>query len=641
LQNWQTTIHHDGSATYVDFDRNKQVATIRLRAATAAPLRHVYLRTCPDGEQALQLLAPINTPDCENANPNIENADNNIDWWQVMVKVTMPLFNYRFLIVTEAGETWWLNAEGWQQFSPLDHTDFKLLTREDWPHWLMGTIFYQIFPDRFADGDPTSNVQTGEYQYEGRPVIARQWGELPRSHRESGGVEFFGGDLDGVRQKLDYLQTLGITAIYLNPIFTAPSNHKYDTANFYEVDPHLGGNAAFVRLREAMDQYQMRLVLDIVLNHCGSENVWFKEAQADPDSPKVDYFTFTKYPQHYISWHGINTLPKFNYRSLRLREAIYHSADSVLCHWLKPPYRIDGWRIDVANMMARQGADQFSHKIKRGVRRAVKAVNPETYLVGEHFHDGTSHLQGDELDGAMNYRGFTFPLLKWLTGFDIDIAWQGFIAGQTEKNQPLALLATADMVAQWQSWLGSIPWQLVQQQLNSISTHDIPRVLSLTQADTTKTCLAATLLLTFPGVPSIYYGDEVGLPGGADPDNRRCMPWNPADWDMIIYDHYRNLINLRRHNPALQWGSMQFLYAASHSVAFLREAINREIDERLIVIAQREAEALPVIDATCAGLPNGTVLEEVFRKARVTVLNGRFLPTGATTGGAQIWRVLK
>lgn len=244
-------------------------------------------------------------------------------------------------------------------------------------------------------------------------------GERPRSHSESGAIEFFGGDLQGIIQRLNYIEDLGASALYLTPIFTSPSNHKYDVENYREVDPHFGGNAALIALRQTLDERGMKLMLDMVPNHCGATNPWFLAAQADPAAPTADFFTFYRNSAEYESWLGVGSLPKLNYHSQRLRETMYAGEDAIMRYWLRPPFRIDGWRLDVANMLARQGESQFEHKVGRGIRRAIKQEAPHAYLIGENFYDGTPQLQGDELDATMNYRGFSLPLLHWLVGFEI------------------------------------------------------------------------------------------------------------------------------------------------------------------------------------------------------------------------------
>ncbi|MCC6798953.1 MAG: maltodextrin glucosidase [Anaerolineae bacterium] len=618
LTRWQETLHHDGSARYVTPGSHPigSTVTVRLRTGRATPLEQVYLRSAPDGE--------------EDATPmQREPGDGPACWWRAELRLTTPRTDYRFYLVTAEG-TWWYSAAGLTRHNVTDATDFKLLAGAQTPGWVRDSIFYQIFPDTFCDGDPSNNVRSGEWLCYGRPVVARGWDDLPLGRGQGHGVEFFGGDLAGIAQRLDYLQNLGVTALYLNPIFTSPSNHRYDIADFTAVDPHLGGDEALIALRQALDARGMRLVLDITPNHCSMIHPWFVAAQADPAAPTAEYFIFDEHPARYVSWMGVRSLPKLNYRSAALREVMYAGQDAILRRWLRPPFRIDGWRLDVANMMGRFGSTLLTHKIGRGIRRAVKEENPDAYLLGEHYFDGTPYLQGDELDASMNYQGFAFPLLAWLSGFDLT----GAPFGGWTRRPPLP---TEALAAQWRAYLAALPWDIALQQFNLLGTHDTPRVTTLLDGDEARLRVAATLLMTFPGVPSIYYGDEIGLSGGGDPDNRRPMIWDEARWNTARRTLFQRLIALRRGSPALREGGFQVLHAAGDTIAFLREAA----DERLIVVARRADDGLRAVPVGAAALPDGARLRELLDGGEATV-TGDLLPLAGLDGaGAQVWRVVE
>ncbi|MBC8159728.1 MAG: maltodextrin glucosidase [Roseiflexaceae bacterium] len=602
------SIHHDGSARYVA--QAGKLATLRLRADLSVPIAQVFIRTTPDGEQRLT--------------PMRRAADQGVcQWWEIALPRAMPRDGYRFYIVGSTGG-FWFSAAGLARHFTTDASDFKLLGDATLPWWVRDSVFYQIFPDRFADGDPSNNVRPGEYTYRNQPVYARRWDELPT--RKHGPNEFFGGDLQGIVQKLDYLEALGVTAIYLTPIFSSPSSHKYDSQSYEQVDPHFGGDAALAALRTALDERGMRLMLDLVPNHSGDQHAWFKTAQADPNSPEASFYTFHQHPHDYEAWLEVPTLPKLNYRSAELRQRMYEGAGSIARRWLQPPYRLDGWRIDVANMLARQGESQLGHKIGRGLRRAIKQENPQVYLLGENFFDGTPHLQGEELDATMNYRGFTFPLLQWLNG--------GFF-GRTGWLADLQPYDGATMAAQWGVFLAAIPFQIALQQFNLLGSHDTPRVRTMLDSDLVKLRIARTLLYAFPGVPCIYYGDEVGLEGGEDPDNRRPMPWDAARWNAEVLAYERQLTQLRRASAALRWGGFQLLHASDDTVAFLREAA----EEQLVIIARRAADATATLDVRIAGLADGTVLAEHFTGEQAVVSGGQLALGSLPAVGVQIWRV--
>ncbi len=612
---WTAGVHHDGSPRYVvagRFDPGAAV-TLRLRTGLEAPIERIFVCTSPDGEQHMEPMRRTgNDAACQ--------------WWEADLRLSGLHNRYRFYLLT-AEDAWWLTAAGVVRHTPTDANDFNILANYQAPDWVHDSVFYQIFPERFADGDPSNNVRSGEYLRYGRPVVARSWGERPHPHGELGGNEFFGGDLQGIVQRLDYIQELGASALYLNPIFTAPSNHKYDVEDYKQVDRHFGGDAALVELRQALDERGMKLILDMVPNHCGVTNPWFLAAQADPAAPTADFFTFRQRPDDYVSWMGVRNLPKLNYRSERLREWMYAGEDAIMRYWLRPPFRVDGWRLDVANMLARQGESQLDHKIGRGMRRAVKAESPHAYLFGENFFDGTPQLQGDELDAVMNYRGFSLPLLSWLTGFDIYGTWRPELV----DPQPLP---TEALAAQWRAFLSAIPWQIATQQFNLLGSHDTPRIATILDDDETRVRVAVTLLFTYPGVPSVYYGDEIGLKGGEDSDNRRCMTWDPREWNADRRAFYQALMKLRRTSPALRQGGYQLLYASGDTLAFQRESN----EERLIVVARRGNDGLVALPVHHAGLPDGIHLRELFTGNEAVVTNGMLLLDSLPPVGVQVWQ---
>ncbi len=605
------SLHHWPASPYLEGSiAMGQTVTLSLRADRDLAIHAVFLRTAPEGEQVM-------TP------ARLSRRDPVCQWWEAQVPLTVPRLAYRFLVQTDQGN-WWLSGAGVSRHTPTDSTDFSLVPGHPGPEWVPDAVVYQIFPDRFADGDTASNVRDGEYLVEGRPARARAWDDLPGPG--SGPWDFHGGDLPGIVQHLDHLEDLGVTAIYLNPVFSAPSNHKYDVADYDNVDPHLGGNASLAGLRRALAERGMRLVLDVVPNHCGVTHAWFRRAQADPESPEAAFFTFNSHPGDYESWLGHRSLPRLDYRSQRLRELMISGSDAVLRRWLRPPYSLDGWRLDVANMLARQGQSQLGHKIGRAIRRAVKAENPEAWLVGEHFFDGTPHLQGDELDGAMNYRGFTVPLWQWLCGSDF-----AGLEGRAWGDQ--TPLPTSSLEAQWTSFRAAVPGSVALRQMNLLDSHDTPRLLTAVGGIRAKALMGAALLFAYPGTPCLFYGDEVGLGGGGDPDCRRTMPWDRALWDQETHETFRRLCRLRRDSEALRRGGYQSLLAEGDTVAFLRESSS----QRAVVVACRGGQA-PVrgIPVRHGGIPDGTRFRGALGGARLKVQGGHLGGIPAAPG-AEIW----
>jgi len=623
VPDYLASIHHDGSSRYVRSASGEELhldeeVTFRLRAAVDARIERILLRTCPDGEQ---LFVEMHLDEPKPAGAY------NCAWWQATLRLSMRVTGYRFLIFSAEG-AWWYNGSGLHQYVPTDAEDFRLLADYAAPVWVRDSVFYQIFPDRFADGEPESNVKTGEFEYHGVQSRAVAWGE-PQSPWPQAMVEFYGGDLPGVTQNLGYLVDLGVNAIYLNPVFSALSNHRYDVIDYENVDPHLGGNSALQALRVASAANNLRLILDIVPNHCGINHPWFQSALADLAAPEAEYFTFHSHPHDFECWLGVRSLPKLNYRSQRLRDLIYSGPDAVFRRWLRQPYAIDGWRVDVANMLARHGKDQLESEVWAGIRQAVKVENPQAYLLGENFFDGTSQLQGDNLDATMNYAGFTNPLLYWLDQFQV---------GQHAEPRHVETgvrWPTEALVDSWQVSRASIPWVIARQQFNLLGSHDTPRISHILGGDPALIRLAAAFLLTYVGVPCIYYGDEIGMSARDSLEARDCMIWNEADWDHSLRSFYQRLIKLRRTSPALISGGFQVLCVEEDVLAYLRDSDQ----EQIIVIGNRAPEERPagILPVGCGAVVDGTLLEEIFSGQSTRVVNGNIhLP--AVSPGVQVWR---
>ncbi len=561
--NWLVSIHHDGSEKYVSSLHPHLGDTVRLRLRMAhdVPVNRVILRTFPDGEQSFGIMQRT-------------AAQAPVQWWEIDLPIAEPLTHYRFIIDSADG-LWHYTAAGPSRYVPLDATDFRILADYQPPAWLGSAVFYQIFPDRFANGDPTNDPQPDEYEYRGQSPKTYPW-EAPPDEGQFFPLVFYGGDLAGINSRLDYLADLGINALYLNPLFYALSNHKYDVADYERVDPHFGGNEALVSLRQALSARGMRYILDIVPNHCGYWHPWFQTALTNAESPETEFFTFNRHPDDYTTWLGVWVLPKLNYRSHELRHRIYQGTEAVFRSWLRPPYSADGWRVDVANMLGRQGATQIGLEISRGIRQAVKETRPDAYLMGENFFDATAQLQGDQWDGVMNYGGFTQPLWYWLSGFTQGA--HGFNEIMSGPQWP-----SEAVVGMWQSRMAVVPWAIALQQYNILDSHDTPRIRTLVGENDALHRLAVALLLTFPGVPGLYYGDEIGMTDVPELGARGCMVWDESRQDRSLHDYHKRLIHFRRNSTALQRGGFQVLAVEPDTIAYQRESI----DERIIVVAHR------------------------------------------------------
>lgn len=563
---WLPSIHHDGSEKYVSMltPRTEESIRIRLRISHRAPIRRVILRTFPDGEQNFTPMTLV-----EKESP--------VQWWEIELVIHEPVIQYRFIIDSADG-LWHYSASGPSNTVPLDSTDFRILADYHTPRWLENAVFYQIFPDRFANGSKANDPQPEDFEYHGRRPRTYEWEAQPDPEQPFPLV-FYGGDLPGIESRLDYLEYLGINACYLTPIFTAYSNHKYDVADYDQVDPHFGGNDALITLRKTLNARGMRLILDIVPNHCGYWHPWFQTALKDPQEVESEFFTFQKHPDDYATWLGVWSLPKLNYASHELRRRMYSGKDAVFRRWLRPPFSADGWRVDVANMLGRQGTTQIGLDIGRDIRNAVKEANPDAYLMGENFFDATAQLQGDQWDGVMNYGGFTHPLWYWLSEFS-----QG--AHDFSESLTAPGWSTAALAETWLSRLAAIPWVIARQQYNILDSHDTRRIRTILHGNDALHRLAVAVLLTYPGVPGLYYGDEIGMVDLPALAGRGCMIWDEARWDAGLLEFHRQMIQLRRDSAALQRGGFQILAIEPETIIYQRDSL----DDRVIVIAHRAKE---------------------------------------------------
>jgi glycosidase len=409
------------------------------------------------------------------------------------------------------------------------------------PDWVRDAVFYQIFPDRFCNGDPANDPQ---------PLAV--WGDVPT--REN----FFGGDLAGVLHQLDYLQELGINAIYLNPIFAAQTNHRYDTSDYFQVDPRLGDRDTLLALVSEMHRRGMHLILDGVFNHCGLGFAPFQDVLANGERSEYrDWFVARSYPLrsdplNFLTCGGCTYLPKLNHAYRPVQEFIL----KVAAYWLEE-VGIDGWRLDVPFKIPLPFWREF--------RATVKRINSQAYLVGEVWREAAPWIEGTAFDGVTNYR---------LRDILFDYALTHVLDGE-DFGYELSTLLTAHGPA-------------AASMLNLLDSHDTQRLFTTCKGDLDVLRILLTAQMTLPGAPLIYYGDEVGLPGENDPDCRRCMPWDEAVWNQPLRRLFQQLIALRRQHLALRRGQPQKLAAFNGVYAYRMSAGS---DEALVVLNPREAIA--------------------------------------------------
>ncbi|MGB3536165.1 MAG: glycoside hydrolase family 13 protein [Microcoleaceae cyanobacterium] len=442
------------------------------------------------------------------------------------------------------------------------------------PNWVKHAVFYQIFPDRFAKGQqPHHLFKTVQWEpWEAPPTVQG----------------YKGGDLWGVIEKLDYLQDLGINAIYFTPIFQSACNHRYHTHDYYQVDPILGGNPALEALLKAAHKRNIKVVLDGVFNHCSRGFFFFNDIlENGPNSPWVDWFKIEGWPlsaydgslpANYVGWIGNRALPEFNHEHPDVREYIMKVAE----YWIE--FGIDGWRLDVPFEIE---VPDFWQEF----RQRVKAINPEAYIVGEVWTDSRQWLDGTQFDGVMNYL-FTGPTIAFSAG---DRVQKDLVEAPDYTAYPA--LSAAEYGSKIQDLLNLYDWQIQLTQLNLLDSHDTARVLSVVGDDQKSVELATLLLLTFPGAPSIYYGNEVGLAGRTDPDSRRSFP-SIENWDKSVLEYHKKLIAIRHRYPALQTGHYQVLFAEGLVYVFARI-----LGSEVVIVAVNSGTEAEKVTVSLKGLP--------------------------------------
>lgn len=546
-------------------------------------------------------------------------TEGNFDYYTFELQLGEEKASYHFEILTGRLKCFY-DTRGLVQ-DVNEYYDFAIIPGFRTPGWAKGAVMYQIYVDRFCNGDPSNDVLSNEYSYIGKPVNrVEDWGRYPAQMDVR---EFYGGDLQGVLDKLDYLQDLGVEVIYFNPLFVSPSNHKYDIQDYDYIDPHFGkivdekgellseqvqqnsdatryinrvtnlvnleaSNELFVKVVEEAHRRGMRVILDGVFNHCGSFNKWMdreriyenaegyeKGAYVSADSPYREYFQFhdqNQWPYNgsYDGWWGHDTLPKLNYEgSQKLMDYVLEIAGK----WVSAPYNVDGWRLDVAADLGH--SQDFNHHFWQEFRRVVKEANPDAIILAEHYGNTRDWLQGNEWDTVMNYDAFMEPVTWFLTGMEKHSDdFREDLLGNSESFWGAMQHHSASF---------TMPsWQVA---MNELSNHDHSRFLTRTNhkvgrvstmgseaagQDINKAVFMEGVMIqmTWVGAPTIYYGDEAGVCGFTDPDSRRSYPWGHEDQELIAF--HRDIIRLRRENNELRTGSLKYLDSDYNYIAYGR-----------------------------------------------------------------------
>ena len=559
------------------------------------------------------------------------------DYYETKVQLTDTMFVYYFRIKSESEELCYHRCGVSEH--PVEYYNFRIMPGFSTPAWAKGAVMYQIFVDRFCNGDPSNDVEDGEYVYIGEPVCkVKDWNEFPEAMDIR---RFHGGDLQGVLDKLDYLEELGVEVIYFNPLFVSPSNHKYDIQDYDYIDPHYGviiedggevlpegekdntratkyqkrtgdirnleaSNRLFAKLVEEMHTRGMRVILDGVFNHCGSFNKWMdreriyepqpeyeKGAYVSAQSPYRDFFHFFDereeawpYNKNYDGWWGHDTLPKLNYEdSPTLEEYILNIGKK----WVSPPYNADGWRLDVAADLGY--SNEYNHIFWENFRKAVKSANPQALILAEHYGDPGEWLQGDEWDSVMNYDAFMEPLTWFLTGME-----------KHSDERRTDLWGIADNCVNTMNHVGArVLTPSLQVAMNELSNHDHSRFLTRTNHIVGRVAQlgskaaeeginlavmreAVAVQMTWVGAPTVYYGDEAGVCGFTDPDSRRTYPWGQENRELVEF--HKEMIRIHKREKPLRTGSLKMLSWSSNVLAYARF----QEGEQIIVVLNNSKE---------------------------------------------------
>lgn len=579
------------------------------------------------------------------------------DYYSVEIQLGSEPFFYYFKVVTGILECYY-DRYGVNN-KPREEYYFCIVPGFSTPEWAKGAVMYQILVDRFYNGNPAGDVLDGEYYYvDGPTKHVENWAHCPQGISVR---EFYGGDLEGVRQKLDYLQELGIEVLYFNPLFVSPSNHKYDCQDYDYIDPHVSNivvdegavlpegckdntqaaryitrvtdkrnleasNAYFAKFVEEVHARGMKIILDGVFNHCGSFHKWLDReklyeqqggyapgAYVSRESPYRDFFAFQNqeaWPDNgsYEGWWGFETLPKLNYEG---SQELWNYVLDIGRKWVSHPYNVDGWRLDVAADLGH--SPEVNHRFWKEFRKAVKEANPNAVILAEHYGDPKSWLLGDEWDTIMNYDAFMEPITWFLTGME----------KHSDEYRGECFGNPGDFEGAMRHHMTRFMTSSLQCAMNELSNHDHSRFLTRTnkkvgRAEQLGTDAAGrginkgvmkeavVFQMTWPGAPTLYYGDEAGQVGFTDPDNRRTYPWGSEDMDLLNF--HREMIRIHKEHEAFKTGSIQFVWGEYNFLCYAR--YNRR--EHFLVVLNNDAVSRTVeMVVWPAGLPKECELEQI------------------------------
>ncbi len=586
-----------------------------------------------------------------------ESKDEDFDYFCCETEIENEVFSYHFEV--QVGRITCIYDSRGVAKEALPEYAFRVIPGFKTPKWAKGAVMYQIYVDRFYNGDPTNDVLSSEYQYiNDKTVHVEDWSKYPAV---MGVREFYGGDLQGVLDKMDYLQDLGIDAIYFNPLFVSPSNHKYDIQDYDYIDPHMGkiisdkgellkadqqenhfasryidrvtnkanleaSNELFAKVVEEAHKRGIKVILDGVFNHCGSFNKWMdreriyenaegyeKGAFICKESPYHDYFQFYNenawpYNTSYDGWWGHDTLPKLNYEKSR---DLFDYVMKIAAKWVSPPYNVDGWRLDVAADLGH--SPEFNHYFWKEFRKAVRSANPDAIVLAEHYGNPIDWLNGKEWDTVMNYDAFMEPVTWFLTGMQKHSDdYRGDLFGNADS-----------FMGAMRHHMASFTAPSLQIAMNELSNHDHSRFLTRTNKKVGRVNTlgaeaanqgvnkavmreAVLIQMTWPGAPTIYYGDEAGVCGFTDPDNRRTYPWGHEDQELIRF--HKEMIRIHKEHEEILTGSLKYIEGDYNVLGYGR--FNRRA-MTVVMVNNNDHEITREVSIWHLGIPKESVVKRL------------------------------
>ena len=574
--------HHDGSALYVANQRPKLGDKIKIRIRihnSIGKLKQVLIRQSESGQSTFSpALKPL-------------IHRHGWDWYEGILAIPNPEVNYRFFLEATSGESFWLNATGLHELDQPDRDDFRINVHNSVPKWATGGVLYQVMPDRFSRSTKADDREMPAW------AEPKTWNSAVKTRGSGVNEQFFGGDLKGIEDRLSHLKKVGVTILQLTPFFPAGSSHRLDATSFDQVDPVLGGNGALASLVSKAHEAGIKVIGDLNLNHSGEAHEWFASAFKKPGALESEFYYFYEGNFSYESVRANEAQPKFNWGSGEIRKRLVEGKASIIAKSLSAPFQLDGWMLAAAGAIGKNRIDDHNHQVLNLVRETMNSSNPDSLLIGNFGWLWNTRQNKEEAKIGLGRKAISGDQFR-----------------QAHNCQS-----------------GTTPWHLRMHALNALDTYETGRFKTFAISGSQR--VAAGLQFTFPGIPHVYAGDELGLDAETGEGSRTPMPWNgERETDPHMIETYAKLSQIRKHHRALAEGSMRWLYSSDEAIAFVRESKT----ESVLVIASRGRDRkLQFSRDAISGAEGATNL---FGNGLLRVVGGKIRYDAAELD-LQIWRL--